>query len=290
MGYCPLCGSKDTEFWKKGNIESVGIEEFKITDYQYGKHWELTKCRNCHFIFSNPFPPAEVKEIYEKVVDPEYVEEEEGRGGNFRSILKNLKKIVEPKGPFLDVGCATGIMMNLAKKEGWDVYGVELSSWAVEEAKRRYGLEIIKGDFLEVDFPENFFQVIALIDIIEHVSKPKETMEKVWRLLRRGGICVVVTPDVMSLTAKIMGEKWWHFRPAHIGFFSKESIFHLLHSKGFEIVKVKRYKWRFSLYYISSRIKFLKKLAESRFLRPILKRIPIILPLMDSLEIYGRKP
>lgn len=289
MKMCPLCGSKNTELWKKGNIKSVRIEEFKITDHQYGKHWELLKCINCDFIFSNPFPPAEISEIYEKVEDPEYVEEEEGRSGNFKSILKNLKKIAEPEGPFLDVGSATGIMMNLAKREGWKVYGVELSSWAVEEAKKRYGIEIVRGDFLEVDFPENFFNVIALIDIIEHVPKPKETMEKVWKLLKRSGVCVVVTPDVMSLTAKIMGEKWWHFRPAHIGFFSKKPLFYLFNSIGFEIVKVKRYKWRFSLYYIVSRIKFLKKLAELKFLKPALKRIHIILPLMDSLEIYARK-
>lgn len=289
MGICPLCGSKNTELWRKGNIESVKVEEFKITDYRYGKHWNLLRCKDCHFIFSNPFPPTEISKIYERVEDPEYVEEEEGRSGNFKSILKTLKKIVETGGPFLDVGCATGIMMNLARKEGWDVHGVELSSWAVEEARKRYGLEVLKGDFLTIDFPEDFFKVVALIDIIEHVSNPVKTVEKVWRLLGKGGICVVVTPDVMSLTARLMGGKWWHFRPAHIGFFSKESLSYLLLSKGFEIVKFKRYRWRFSLYYIASRIKFLKKFVELKFLKPFLKRIPIILPLMDSLEIYARK-
>lgn len=284
-----MCGSKNTKLWKKGNIESVKVEEFKITDYQYGKHWNLLECMDCNFIFSDPFPPVEVSEIYEKIVDSEYVEEERGRSGNFKSILKTLNKISKDKGAFLDVGSATGIMMNLAKNEGWDVYGVELSSWAVEVARKRYGLEVVKGDFLTVDFPENFFKVIALIDIIEHVPNPKETMEKVWKLLKNNGICVLVTPDIMSFTARLIGEKWWHFRPAHIGFFSKKPLLYLLNSKGFEIVKLKRYKWRFSLYYIASRIKFLKKFAELKFLKPILKRIPIILPLMDSLEIYARK-
>lgn len=289
MKHCPLCGSKNAKLWRKGNIESVKVEEFKITDYQYGKHWDLLKCIDCNFIFSDPFPPVEVSNIYKEIVDSEYVEEEKGRSGNFKNILKTLNKISKDKGAFLDVGSATGIMMNLARKEGWKVYGVELSSWAVEEAKRRFGLEIIKGDFLEVEIPQNFFKVVSLLDIIEHVSDPGKMMEKVWKILKKDGICVLVTPDVMSLTAKIMGEKWWHFRPAHIGFFSKESLLYLLSSKGFEIVKLKRYKWRFSLYYIASRIKFLKKLGESKFLKPTLKRILVILPLMDSLEIYARK-
>ncbi len=285
-----MCGSKKVFFWKKGNIKSVKVESFKITDYQYGKHWDLSRCKDCDFIFSQPYPPVEISEIYEKVVDPEYVEEEEGRSGNFRNILKTLKKIVKPEGRFLDVGCATGILMNLAKKEGWDVYGVELSEWAVEEAKKRYGLEIKKGDFSEIDFPENHFRVVTLIDIIEHVPNPKEVIEKTLKILEKGGVSVIVTPDIQSFTAKIMGEKWWHFRPAHIGFFSKKNLFYLLRSKGFEILKLKRYKWKFSLYYIASRIKFLKVIANCRFIKSFLKRIPIILPLMDSLEIYVRKP
>lgn len=289
MEYCPLCDSKNIELWKRGNIESVKCEEFKITDYQYGKHWNLLRCKACDFVFSEPFPPVEVSRVYEEIVDPEYVEEEEGRRGNFKSILKTLKKIVKNKGSFLDVGSATGIMMELAKREGWDVYGVELSKWAVNEAKKKYGLEIIQGDFSEIEFHENFFKVVTLIDIIEHVSNPKGVMEKVWRILERGGVAVIVTPDVKSFTANIMGGKWWHFRPAHIGFFSKRSLFYLLNSEGFEIVKTRRYKWRFSLHYIGSRIKFLKKIANSKFLKPILKKIPIILPLMDSLEVYARK-
>ncbi len=284
-----MCDSKNVELWKRGNIESVKVEEFKITDHQYGKHWNLLRCKACGFIFSEPFPPVEISKVYERIVDPEYVEEEEGRSGNFKSILKVLKRIVKNKGSFLDVGSATGIMMNLAKKEGWDVYGVELSRWAVDEAKKRYGLEIIQGDFSEVELPENFFKVVTLIDIIEHVSNPKEVIEKVWRILEKGGVAVIVTPDVQSFTAKVMGERWWHFRPAHIGFFSKRSLLYLLNSKGFEIVKARRYKWRFSLYYIGSRIKFLKRISNSKFLKPIFKKIPLILPLMDSLEIYARK-
>lgn len=284
-----MCDSKNVELWKRGNIESVKVEEFKITDHQYGKHWDLSRCKTCDFIFSEPFPPVEISKIYERIVDHEYVEEEEGRSGNFKSILKTLKRIVKDKGSFLDVGSATGIMMNLAKKEGWNVYGVELSRWAVNEAKKRYGLEIIQGDFSEVELPENSFKVVTLIDIIEHVSNPKEVMEKVWRILEKKGVAVIVTPDIQSLTAKIMGKRWWHFRPAHIGFFSKRSLFYLLNSKGFEIVKTKRYKWRFSLYYIGSRIKFLNKIANSNFLKPIFKKISLILPLMDSLEVYARK-
>ncbi|MGQ9618091.1 MAG: class I SAM-dependent methyltransferase [Candidatus Aminicenantia bacterium] len=289
MVSCPLCKSKNIDFWKKGNIESVKVDEFRITDSDYGRHWDLFKCKNCEFIFSVPFPPIEINRIYREVEDPEYQEEEDGRSGNFRSILKVLSRIINVKGTLLDVGCATGIMMNLARKDGWEVYGVEPSLWAVNEAKIRYGLKVLQGSFLEIELPENFFSVITFIDIIEHVSSPKEFLLKAWKLLKKGGIFVVVTPDVKSLTAKIIGEKWWHFRPGHIGFFSKKTLIFLLTSTGFEVLKIKRYKWRFSLYYIWKRIKFLRWISDRKFLRSILKRIPLILPLMDSIEIYARK-
>ncbi len=289
MKCCPICKSESIRLWREGNIENVGVENFKITDYDYGKNWRLMECENCDFIFSDPFPPVEIKKIYEKVIDPEYIEEEEGRSGNFRSILKSLKKIKEAEGAFLDVGCATGIMMNLARNEGWDVYGVELSSWAIEEARKRYSLEISKGEFSNLELPENFFSVVAFVDILEHISNPREFLLKAWKTLKKDGLCVIVTPDIKSFTAKLMGKKWWHFRPAHIGFFSKKSLKYLLDSTGFEILKWKRYKWRFSLHYILSRIKFFRRISNSKLITPILKRVSLILPLMDSLEVYARK-
>jgi len=75
-----LCNSKNLETWKKGKIKSVNVEEFKITDHQYGKHWDLLRCKDCEFIFSDPFPPVEISKIYERIVDPDMLKRRREEG------------------------------------------------------------------------------------------------------------------------------------------------------------------------------------------------------------------
>ncbi len=61
-----------------------------------------------------------------------------------------------------------------------------------------------------------------------------------------GGLLVIVTPDIGSLAASLMGGRWWHYRVAHINFFNRRSLERLLAAHGFEIVLRKRFAWNFS--------------------------------------------
>ena len=68
------------------------------------------------------------------------------------------------------------------------------------------------------------FEVVTLIDVIEHVPDPVDLMRRIKSVMAPDGICVVVTPDVNSVAARLMGWKWWHFRAAHIGYFNKSTL------------------------------------------------------------------
>ena len=82
---CPLCQSENIKIFKKGTFdpESVQTDNFKITDSQYGSLWTFFSCKNCGFVFSNPYIPKE------NMVDiPEFLEDVITMG--HRSALKNL--------------------------------------------------------------------------------------------------------------------------------------------------------------------------------------------------------
>ena len=289
---CPICLSLRIRAFKKSTFDYALLnqDQIKITDSEYGKIWNLSKCTDCGHIFADPFPKPEfIFSLYSRVVDPVYDDEAEGRSQNFLSILKNLEKIRPAKGMLFDVGAATGILLNLARRRRWEVGGIEASFWAVKFAFEKYNIRIRSGFLEEADLPAGSAQVLTMVDFIEHTPKPREALAKAREVLVPGGILCLVTPDIHSPAARLAGKRWWHLRPGHLAYFSRRSLALLLDRAGFKILKQKKYAWTFSAQYLLSRKKITCGLTKNPRAASFLKRIPIKLPLGDSFEIYAKK-
>jgi len=291
--FCPLCRSEDITLFKKGTFdpETVKTENFKITDSAYGSLWTFFSCKNCNFVFSNPYVPEEhITDFYSQLIDHEYSAEAEGRTKNFKTIFKRLNrlqnKITGADKTLLDIGAASGIFLNLAKQEGYAVEGIEPSGFLVKEAHDYYGIRLFKGTVEEYKTAKKF-SVVTLLDILEHLVEPDAFMSRVDELIDENGLLVIVTPDINSLARKLTGKRWWHYRIAHINFFNRKSLAYLLEKHGYDILMKKKYVWNFTLFYLVTRVfPFLK---EKKALQKILKRVHLKLPLFDSWEIYARK-
>ena len=290
LGACPVCGGRDISPWKKRTFDylSLDTEQVKITDSEYGKIWDLSRCAACGHIFADPSPSPEfITSLYGQVEDPAYDEESEGRAKNFLGILRTLEKLRPAKGRLFDVGAATGILLGLARDRGWTPAGVEPSGWAVTRAAERYGISILHGQLADVPESLGPFQAVTMVDIIEHTPMPKEAVAKARRLLDSGGILCLVTPDIHSPAARLAGKRWWHLRPGHLAYFSRASLDRLLHDAGFRIVERKRYAWTFSAHYLATRLR--PSAFRSGRTASLLKRIRIKLALGDSFEIYAMR-
>ena len=83
--------------------------------------------------------------------------------------------------------------------------------WAVETAERQYGVKLHLGELLS--YPEKeLFDVVTMLDLVEHLPNPREALEKARRLLKPGGILVVVTPNVDSFAARLAHRPDFHAR------------------------------------------------------------------------------
>jgi SAM-dependent methyltransferase len=129
----------------------------------------------------------------------------------------------------------------------------------------------------------------TLVDILEHTPDPRKLVEKARDWLNPGGILVIVTPDIKSLAARLAGNRWWHFRPGHLGYFQRQSLQKLLELASFQILKWKRYSWSFSLDYLLRRLHHFSWLLKISGLSSLWPRIQIKLALGDSFEVYARK-
>jgi 2-polyprenyl-3-methyl-5-hydroxy-6-metoxy-1,4-benzoquinol methylase len=285
---CPLCQSPQISLFIKGTIipESISAADFKITDSHYGSRWTFFSCRNCSFVFANPAPAqGAIAQFYTALADEEYSQEDEGRGRNFSTILRRLRPYAPPGSSLLDVGAASGIFLNLARNAGYRVTGIEPSAALVADAEKLYGLKLFCGTVEQFHCKEKF-AVITLLDVLEHMIDPGTFLTVLNGFLAPGGMLVIVTPDIGSLAARIMGGRWWHYRVAHLNFFNRHSLGWLLEKHGFEIALSKRFAWNFSAYYLLTRLlPFLKGKALQR----PLKKLHLKLQLSDSWEIYARE-
>lgn len=289
---CPVCASPSIHPYKESSFDyhALSKEQIKITDKDYGMTWDLSRCDICTHVFANPRPSQSfISSLYSEVEDPLYQAEADNREKNFERILSCLEKLQPEKGRLFDVGAATGILLNLAQQRGWKPDGIEASSWAVQVASQQYGLELQQGDYERTAIPAENYNAVSMVDFIEHIPHPLEAIEKAHEILIPGGILCLVTPDIQSFAAKIRGQKWWHFRPGHLGYFTTKSLEALVKRTGFQIVEKRKYAWTFSAYYLISRIPSLKYFLKNSRLSSFLKKIPIKLALGDSFEIYVRK-
>ncbi len=121
----------------------------------------------------------------------------------------------------------------MAQASGWDAYGIELSTWAVAEAQRR-GLRVWEGTQASLAaqrLPP--FDVITMWDVIEHFDDPLAELRQAHALLKPGGMMVIHTMNVDSLTARLMGGRWPWLMSMHIHYFSPKTLAQMAARAGF---------------------------------------------------------
>jgi SAM-dependent methyltransferase len=139
------------------------------------------------------------------------------------------------------VGCATGKFLRLVQQEGWEIWGVEFNGHAARSAAKRLGATILNGDFVQAQLPGEYFDVICMFHVIEHMLDPLAAVRKIHALLRANGRLILECPDFGSRGAQKLGPSWLHVQPKeHLYYFDESSLRNLLERSGFRTQKVRR--------------------------------------------------
>jgi len=131
---------------------------------------------------------------------------------------------------------------------------VEPSHSLVAAAKQIHDIELLQGVFPHPVLAERRFDAIFLVDVLEHVSDPLELVLACQRALSPDGVLAVITPDIGSLTARLLGRRWWHLRLAHIGYFSRGCLAQLARRAGLEVACCARPTWFLPVDYVAQRL------------------------------------
>lgn len=270
---------------KESNLPAILTPEaFAITDSQYGVTGELWECPNCGFVYS--VGAEDYLKYYREMEDSAYTRSFGERALQARRFL-DLIKIHKPSGTLLDIGAGCGILVEEAHKCGFSAVGVEPCAYLADYGRQR-GINVVDGSFPDF-IPGDSFDVVCLADVIEHTPDPVRILGSAASVLSEDGIIFLTTPDRKSFMARLMGKRWWHYRPAHIGYFHLGSLRAALDMANLEIVEWGRPAWYFAGSYLLRRLgRYLPFMGPLSSI-PFWDKITIPLNLRDSLYVVAKK-
>lgn len=290
---CNLCGSQSYKTVHSKGEDSTIPEGYTITRDVNSQSDEIVRCLNCGLVYtlSSENRDSLLKE-YNDMEDELYLREASGRR---RAAIRTLKGIsaLKGKGRLLEIGSCTGLLLDEARRLGWEVTGIEPSRWAADYARNNFNLNVIAKSIEEANPPKGHFDVVVMIDLLEHLIDPKSVLEKVRQLLKSDGVIYIATPDIESLAARILNNRWWGIKRHHLYYFSRRTLRSLLDKAGFEVVRSSHHCRYFSigyLLYLFSRYNGrMADILKGIFYRGSLKDKELPLNLYDQIAVYARK-
>jgi SAM-dependent methyltransferase len=248
---CPLCGARDE---KTLHEDAISGFDARLTTDVYGGFGRVVRCCRCGLVYRNPREVDEdIVHAYRLSEDPEALAEGECRSINAHLSLRVIREHM-PGGRLLEVGSSLGYFLNAARPL-FDSVGLEPSRWAARWARERFHVQVTEDVLRPGLFGNGTFDVIVAIDVLEHVTDPQSTLTWLSSFLRPGGVLYVVTPNIASISARVLGRWWWGFRPAHLTYFSPQTLARMLARAGLQVRQSRSYGRVFSYGYWMSRLK-----------------------------------
>lgn len=214
---CPLCREKH--------------ETSTQLYYVHGMH--IVECKNCSMVYS--------VEVLDKSLDKQLYNSEEKAQNAFVNVKRNnLYRELEQKkaqyylncidsfrkipGTLLDIGCSTGVLLQEAAIRGWKCFGVDTDENACQFIKDT-SIEIHHGFFPEVFAEDKHqFDLITLLDVLEHVEDPVWFLTQVNDYLKNNGKVLIQVPNYNSLIIRLEGASNSNYGHGHWSYFSPESL------------------------------------------------------------------
>lgn len=233
---CNLCGANDSYIFynkilTKKNKKLSEIYSPSSNDICYD---QIVKCKNCGLIYINPRLKDDlIINGYTNSIDEAYISQKESRIKTFTKVLRLIESFYSNRGRILDVGTAAGFLLKVAKESGWETFGIEPSIWMCEYANRNFDVNVQQGTLIDGLFENNFFDVVVLWDVLEHIPDPLSTLKIINKILKPKGLIIINFPNIEDIFSKVLGRKWWFILSAHLYYFSTKTLFLMLKKCNF---------------------------------------------------------
>jgi 2-polyprenyl-3-methyl-5-hydroxy-6-metoxy-1,4-benzoquinol methylase len=236
---CPWCGEEGYEIVLRGPDRLLELPG----------EFQLVKCSNCGLIRQDPYLCWEyLKKYYPKEFisfNPQTSEitsllrRIDRRYGLWKRV--NLIEKHQPTGSWLDIGAGTGRILHEASLwDKWDLMGIEPVPYAAQYIEDKLKIPVFKGRFEDFNNYDEYFDIVTMWDVLEHLEEPIEGLRKIRKILRPKGIFVFSTPNMNAWDRKVFQKFWIGYElPRHLFLYPDEVLSKILNELGFRIITKK---------------------------------------------------
>jgi 2-polyprenyl-3-methyl-5-hydroxy-6-metoxy-1,4-benzoquinol methylase len=291
---CPVCDERHATMLYGSTLPSRFDETRPPSPY--AAHYQINRCESCGLTYSSPVMDERgVRKLYEETSEANVTAGEEN---NVRKTMAHYYRLAAPhlrgRERILDVGCDMGFMLEAARADRFDgLYGIEPVPAARHVAERIEGAIITDRFFEATDYPADYFDLITLIHVLDHVYDPRIVLRQARQQLKPEALVLAVVHNVRSLLALLLGERFPVFNLYHHYFFDKDTLALLFRREGFEVVRVVTTRNCYSLGFFAQRVPGLPdslRRAGGRVLQTVhLAAIPLTIP-VGNIGIVARRP
>jgi len=234
---CPLCGGDDV------------APTYRVT--RWSTPFDVARCRACTLLHVNPRLPSERLDAYYDAAyyggaaDWHYADEREHEAqvrvraaARFARVERMLAADGVATRRVVELGSAFGVVLDEARRRGWDVRGCEISAASAEHAEAVLGLKIQRCDLADAGLPDGSVDLVTGSEVVEHLAEPMRTFEAAHRVLVPGGRVLFSTANEKSIARLLRGADWGYLMPGHVVLWSATTLRDALARCGFVDVRV----------------------------------------------------
>lgn len=207
--------------------------------------YEVVACRGCGTVYADGIPSQDAFDRYYAEMSKYEYADKAGREsphdlGRFAAMADACMPHLSPNARVLDIGCATGGLLDAVRQRGaGTVHGLDPSAACARAAKALYGINVSVGTLSALPSLPTPFDLVSLVGVIEHVRDVRTALERVRTLLTPDGVVFVEVPDAEGF-ADWPGPPFQEFSVEHVNFFSATSTMNLMRASGFAPVFCER--------------------------------------------------
>lgn len=223
---CPVCGGRESQ----PHFEKHGLK--------------MVRCSRCSMLFANPVSAEFASGQYYDTTGAEYYLspaklESDYAIVRFERELKLFRRHCH-SGAVLDVGCSSGAFLyqlNQRFPGSYEILGTDVSGAPLDYAESK-GVTVLRADFLAHDFGGRKFDAVTFWAVLEHLLEPKRFLEKTASILKPGGKCFVLVPNMKSLAVRSIGKRYRYIYPQHLNYFTAATLKKLV-GDSFEVAEIR---------------------------------------------------